>query len=100
MRSILRSKEGTAASSMGQTSIMHGMNHVLEVPLTEAKCRCMGELWSQGLHEVVCSVELTGWCWVWLGKSSDNMNYSGPLGQGNGPTHRWKPQEGEAYTLP
>lgn len=51
-------------SSTRQTSIVHGMSRVLEMPLTEEKWRCMGQLWSQGLHEVVCSVELAAWCWV------------------------------------
>lgn len=51
-------------SSTRQTSIVRGMSCVLEMPLTEEKWRYMGELWSQGFHEVVCSMELAAWYWV------------------------------------
>lgn len=48
----------------------------------------MGQQWSRGLMKVVCSVAFTVWCWVCTDKSSDNMNYSGALGQGSEPTHK------------
>lgn len=45
------------------------MSHGLEMSLTEEKWRCVGLLWSQDLQERVCIMELTGWCWVWIGKA-------------------------------
>lgn len=89
----------TAVLSTGQTTTEHGMSHVLEKPLTELKMEVHGSAIEPGfaLSGAQCG---TDWlALVLLGKSSVDVSYSEPLGQGNRPTHRWKLQKGEVYIL-
>lgn len=37
-------RKETATSSTGQTSVVHGMSCMLEMPLNEEKCRSVGQL--------------------------------------------------------